>query len=229
MLRFGGFIHGERMLLIKTFLTHFTYLALVLVLVIAGLGVPIPEDIPLLFSGYLCNPEHSPITRSDVPHIYLMIIAGMVGVMLGDSIVFNIGRKGVNGNHFAARHIRKVLHSKRREKVERHFARHGNLTVFVGRFMPGFRSIIFAFAGMSRMSYLRFLLIDGLAALISVPVFILLGYYFADRFNWLMATIERFKEIIFPIVLVLALGAILLYMIRKRRNARLQELSDETP
>lgn len=235
------------MFLIKTFLTHFTYLALILVLVIAGLGVPIPEDIPLLFSGYLCNPEHSPITQittsidtdgdgkpdtvvkagKHVPHIYLMITAGMIGVLLGDSIVFNIGRKGVNGNHFAARHIRKVLHSKRREKVERHFARHGNLTVFVGRFMPGFRSIVFAFAGMSRMSYFRFLLIDGLAALISVPVFIVLGYYFADRFNWLMTTIDRFKEVIFPIVLVLVLGAILLYLIRKRRAARLQALSDD--
>lgn len=142
--------------ILTTFLTHFTYVALVLVLVVSGLGVPIPEDIPLVFSGYLCSKEHSPIkevlrydTNGDgvadapakVPKLSLMIVAGMVGVLAGDSIVFTIGRRGVHGNNFVARHLRKVLHSKRREKVERHFAKHGNLTVFAGRFMPGFRSI----------------------------------------------------------------------------------------
>ena len=168
-------------------LTHFTYVALTAVLILAGLGVPMPEDIPLILSGYMCNEKVSPIkyvmvdsdndgvkdtqetTNRKVPKVHWMIVAGMVGVLLGDSIVFSIGRRGIESNNFVARHLRKVMHSKRREKVEKHFARHGNLTVFAGRFAPGFRSIVFAFAGLSKMSYARFLLIDGIAAGISVP------------------------------------------------------------
>jgi membrane protein DedA with SNARE-associated domain len=218
-------------------LTHFTYVALILVLMIAGAGVPIPEDIPLIFSGYLCNKEYSPIkditvwvdTNKDgikdtekhrrVPHLELMIAAGLLGVLLGDSIVFTIGRHGIESRNLVARHLRKVMHSKRREKVERHFARHGNLTVFVGRFMPGFRSIVFAFAGLSKMSYYRFLLIDGLAAALSVPTFILLGWHFADRIDWLIRKIDQIKHWAIPVILLIVVVGLVVYLLRRRRQS----------
>lgn len=140
---------------LNAFLTHFTYLALIFLLVIAGTGVPLPEDIPLITAGYLCNKTESPIAKANledvdgdgvpdrvqrrVPNLYIMMAAGMIGVLVGDSMVFSIGRRGVNSQGFIARHLRKVMHSKRRARVEHHFAHHGNLTVFAGRFMPGFR------------------------------------------------------------------------------------------
>lgn len=209
------------MTLIKAFLTHFTYLALLLVLLAAGMGVPIPEDVPLIFSGYLCNPQHSPVNdlvvgghARAVPQLWLMIIAGMVGVLGGDSMVFFIGRRGIDGNNFVARHLRKVLHSKRRERVERHFTQHGLLTVFAGRFMPGLRSLVFAMAGLSKMSYLKFILVDGFAALISVPTFILAGWYFADRINWVLSQV---KVVMIPLAVGIAVVAIVTILVRRRR------------
>ncbi len=214
------------------FLIHFTYVALVLLLLLAGTGVPLPEDIPLLTGGYLCS-QDGPIAKANledangdghpdhrqrrVPDLYLMMVAGMIGVLAGDSIVFSIGRRGLDSRNIVARHLRKVMHSKRREKVERHFARHGNLTVFAGRFLPGFRSLIFAFAGMSKMSYVRFILIDGIAAGISVPIFIFLGYYFAAEFTQMLLFIHRVKHIVIPCAVVLLGGAVVLYFVRKRR------------
>ena len=221
-------------------LTHFTYVALAGVLILAGLGLPLPEDIPLVLSGYLCNEEVSPIkyvmvdsdndgvkdtqeeSGKKIPKVHWLSLAGMIGVLVGDSIVFNIGRHGIEGNNFVARHLRKVLHSKRREKVERHFAKHGNLTVFAGRFMPGFRSLVFAFAGLSKMSYLRFLMIDGFAAAISVPVFVWLGWRFAKHIEVVMIWIDRIKHILLPVIIVLVLGAIALYYVRRRRRPALE-------
>jgi membrane protein DedA with SNARE-associated domain len=221
--------------LLVTALTNFTYVALLGVLIIAGLGAPIPEDIPLVLSGYMCNEEYSPIIKyvdSDndgvmemsgkkPPNVYLMMLTGMLGVLIGDSIVFTIGRRGIDGNNFVARHIRKVMNSSRREKVERHFAQHGNLTVFCGRFMPGFRSLVFAFAGMSKMSYGRFLMIDGFAAAISVPLFVYLGYHFAEHIEKVFFWIDRIKHILAPVLLVVIVGAIALYFVRRRRRPAL--------
>ena len=53
---------------VQAFLTRFTYVALSLVLIAAGCGVPIPEDVPLIFSGYLCNPTQSPIATITATH-----------------------------------------------------------------------------------------------------------------------------------------------------------------
>jgi membrane protein DedA with SNARE-associated domain len=202
---------------------------------IAGAGVPIPEDIPLIFSGYLCNKQESPIrdltymidTDHDgikdteihrhVPHLWIMALCGIVGVLAGDSIVFTIGRHGIESNNLVARHLRKVMHSNRREKVERHFARHGNLTVLVGRFMPGFRSIIFAFAGLSKMSYFRFLLIDGIAAAVSVPLFLFIGWHFAPHINRVWFWADRVKHWALPVGLFALALALTIYFARRRR------------
>jgi membrane protein DedA with SNARE-associated domain len=224
------------MTFVMTALAHFTYVALIGILIIAGTGMPIPEDLPLIFSGYVCNEEYSPIkgiprwvdldgdgTRETavprkIPDFRLMMIAGIIGVLAGDSIVFSIGKHGIESKSWVARHLRKVMHSKRREKVERHFARHGNLTVFVGRFMPGFRGIIFAFAGLSKMSYLRFVLIDGMAAGISVPVFVYAGYHFAAHIHVIFTVLDRIKLILLPVVVLALLVGIAIYYLRRRRT-----------
>ncbi len=231
------------MTIVKLLLTHFTYVALIVVLVLAGVGLPIPEDVPLIFSGYLCNKAHSPLTAvipatpgdtetdfpddvippvvitARVPHVYLMMLAGMIGVLAGDSVVFSIGRRGITGTSFVARHLQKVMHSKRRARVEKHFAMHGNRTVFFARFLPGVRSIVFAFAGMSRMSYGRFLLIDGLASIISEPLFILIGFFFAGSIDHVFHKIDRVKHLVIPVVLVIGGGVALILYLRKRRAA----------
>jgi membrane protein DedA with SNARE-associated domain len=223
------------------FLQHFTYVALILILCAAGMGVPIPEDIPLITSGWLCNKVESPLaaipntvdTDGDgtpdqpalnakpprhVPHLYLMMIAGMIGVLGGDTSIYFIGRRGVHGKHFVARHLRKVLNSKRRQRVESHFIKHGNLTVFVARFLPGVRSIVFAMAGISRMSYARFLLIDGLAAAISVPTFIYVGWRFAAHINGIIHWIDSVKHILTPIAVAVMAMVVAIYLVRRRRN-----------
>jgi membrane protein DedA with SNARE-associated domain len=217
-------------------LSHFTYVALIAVLIIAGTGVPIPEDIPLILSGYLCSETHSPILEIPkyvdlngdgvkelvprrIPNVYFMMLAGMAGVLAGDSIVYSIGKKGIEADNFVARHLRKVMTPKRREKLERHFEKHGNLTIFVGRFLPGLRGPIFAIAGMSKLTYARFVLIDGLAAVLSVPLFVWVGYYFAGSIEQLFKAVERVKHIVFPVALVLAAGAVGIWWVRRRRAA----------
>lgn len=237
--------------LLKLFLTKFTYVALALILVAAGCGVPIPEDVPLIFSGYLCNPHQSPLanlatpagakqtgattttdpakaapadtTRASkvpgtVPSANIMFLAGMLGIVGGDSILYFIGRYGIDSNNLIARHIRKVLHSKRRDQVEKHFLRHGNLTLFIGRFIPGVRAMIFALCGLSKMPYWRFAAVDGLAGLISVPTLIWLGYWQAKHINWLFAKVTEVKHIVYVVVAIAIVAGVVVYLIRRGRT-----------
>ena len=69
------------------------------------------------------------------------------------------------------------------------------------RFLPGLRSPIYLVAGMShRISYITFIIMDGLAALISVPVWIYLGFFFADNLDTLMTYVHDVQKAIYLVL-----------------------------
>lgn len=159
------------------------YVAVFVVLLVSGFGVPIPEDISLVAGGIIAGLGYADVR--------LMGVVGVAGVLVGDSTMFLVGR------HFGERALRlrwiaHVLTPRRYARVQLQFGRYGNRLMFVARFLPGLRTAVFLTAGMTRrVSFVRFLLLDGFAALISVPVWIALGYYGAENRDWLLAWIKR--------------------------------------
>lgn len=149
-----------------------SYFALFAILLAAGLGLPLPEDIPLVAAGWLVHQGKADLT--------LMIITGMLGVMVGDSLIFNMGRK-YGRNLVGHRWLQRIAKPWLMLKAERMFANHGAKIVFAGRFMPGIRAVIFLTAGVFRVPYWKFALIDGTAAIISVPVWVVLGKVFGSQ------------------------------------------------
>jgi membrane protein DedA with SNARE-associated domain len=122
-----------------------------------------------------------------------MFGVGMAGVLIGDLIMFMIGRL-YGENALRLRWVAWLVTPARRELVQRKFDRYGIRLLFIARFLPGLRSPIFIIAGWSRrVSLLKFLLLDGAAALISVPFWVYLGYYGADNHEWLMHWVHRGK------------------------------------
>lgn len=170
--------------LIDLFAEH-DYLAVFLVLLICGMGVPIPEDITLVAGGVISGLGHS--------NVHVMFGVGMAGVLVGDLIMFMIGRH-YGESALRWRWVAWLVTPARRELVQRKFDRYGIRLLFIARFLPGLRSPIFIIAGWSRrVSLLKFLLLDGAAALISVPFWVYLGYYGADNHEWLMHWVHRGK------------------------------------
>lgn len=145
---------------------HFHYLGPFVVLLLCGVGLPIPEEVTLLTCGYLVFEElvgFWPITA---------VCAG--AILLGDSFPFWIGRiYGMRALQIGW--VRRVLHPERFAKLEERFREHGNWATFLFRFFAGVRIPGYFIAGTMRMSYPRFLLLDGLGVLISVPISIWLG------------------------------------------------------
>lgn len=201
--------------LIRLFIEN-GYAALFVVLIICGMGVPIPEDVSLVAGGIIAGLGHADLR--------LMIVIGLAGVMVGDSVMFLLG------HHFGPRvrklpWIARVLTPRRYARVQEKFDRYGNRMLFFARFLPGLRAAVFLTAGMThRVSYWRFVALDGLAALISVPCWIWLGYFGAERRDWLLGAIRQGHGIVIAlVVLAVAVVGWLLWRGARRRVLRLHE------
>ena len=144
------------------------------VLLLCGLGLPIPEDIVLIAAGAL-----GVLDGRAWIHISVIMYAGVMG---GDSIIFFAGRYFGTRLRTAA-WFQRLFPADKQAKVEVLFERHGSKGLFLGRFLPGLRAPIFFTAGSMRVSFWKFFCFDGFAALISVPVFVWLGHWLWVKFQ----------------------------------------------
>lgn len=186
-----------------------------LVLLLCGIGLPIPEDIVLMAAGALGVMEG----RSWMEVTVLMY----VGVMLGDSMIFMAGRY-LGGRLRAARWFQRYFSEVKQAKVEAMFERYHSMVLFVGRFLPGLRAPIFFTAGSMKVPYLKFLAFDGFAALISVPLFVWLGHWIWATFGEDIAKLEkalaRTHAFSMWTAIVLGLALVGFVIVRWRRSQR---------
>ena len=196
---------------LEAFFVEYGYAAVFFVLVICGFGVPIPEDLTLVTGGVISGMGYTN------PHI--MFAVGMLGVLVGDGIMFAAGP--IWGQKILRfKPIARIMTPKRYEQVQEKFDKYGNWVLFVARFLPGLRTAVFVTAGISRkVSYLRFIIMDGLAALISVPIWIYLGEYGAHNIDWLMAKMHSLQSGIF---VILGIGAAVVAWIWWKKRQRIQ-------
>lgn len=197
--------------LLQLFFHSYGYLAMFLVLILCGFGLPIPEDITLLAGGVVAGLGSA--------HLSYMIITGMLGVLLGDLIVFSLGY--FFGNKIRkTRLVSRLLTVKKYTILQEKFEKYGNGAIFIGRFFPGLRTPMFFTAGLSRrVTYLQFLLIDGSAAIVSVPLWIWTGYIFASNKALLLIISRNFKLFIFILIVIFfSFFAFRWYFARGRRD-----------
>jgi membrane protein DedA with SNARE-associated domain len=172
------------------------YLIIFGVLLICGLGVPLPEDITLFVGGV--------ISYYGITDVWTMIAVCLAGVLIGDSIIFILG--ATYGQKLTKKWLfHKLLPDERLEAVKEKFHKRGNKLIFAARFMPGFRAPIFFSAGTLHLPFRVFLFYDGTAALVSVPAIIWSIYYFGDQLDHVVHVIQKVEHgILFIILAVLS-------------------------
>ncbi|MBI4406118.1 MAG: DedA family protein [Deltaproteobacteria bacterium] len=183
------------------------------ILVACGLGFPLPEDIPLVASGYLCWDG----TLEIIP----TFLVTMIGVLIGDTILFFFGRK--LGLRILERKQTFIKTSKIR-RTRAYFRKYGQKIVFFARFVAGFRAAAFFIAGAMKMDYRRFILLDGLAALLSVPIWIAAGYglghMWGDQITQILRSLKHLKAgftiVVFSLVTIVVVRAVVKYLRAKK-------------
>ncbi|HOW69201.1 MAG TPA: DedA family protein [Phycisphaerae bacterium] len=192
---------------------HWGYLGLFLILLATGLGLPLPEDVPLLTGGYLCYAQGA--------NVWLTILVAMVGVLGSDLLLFTIGRRF--GHHVVEyRFVRQLVNPPRLVMAERLFARHGVKIIFAARFMPPIRGMTFMAAGVLKVPFATFLLADGSAALLSVPTLVLLGKFlgrfFGDNLEGLVGEVQSVTHTIVLVCAAIVVLAAGLYLHRRQKR-----------
>jgi membrane protein DedA with SNARE-associated domain len=190
------------------------YCTIVGILLICGLGVPVPEDITLLVAGLLAASGKISLTGG--------MIAGFVGVLSGDMILFLLGRK-LGKRVFSLPGLRRIFTPPRIEAAERRIRANGPFICFIARFLPGLRSAIFATSGALGVRLSTFLLLDGLAALLSVPLWVYVGYWFGTNFEdalgGALAKAETLQIYLFSGLGIVILGYVAYKLWCRRRKA----------
>lgn len=146
-----------------------------------GLGVPLPEDIPLLLAGYF--------VANGKMHLGIAAICAWCGIIGGDCILYNLGKKyGLEITKVPL--IGKHVTRQRIQYAERLFEQYGTWVVAVGRLFAGIRGAMVIAAGAIRFNFIKFLIADGFAAVLSGGMFIGLGYWAGKK----MGNLEAIRD-----------------------------------
>jgi len=169
-------------------------------LMLAGLNVPVSEDLLIIISGILAStfvPENT----------WKLFTAVFLGAYLSDWMVYWIGR--LWGAHlWRMRWFARMFKPKRLEQIKQYYKKYGVLTLLVGRFIPfGVRNCLFATAGMGKMRFRKFLIGDGIACLLSNATLFTIAYFCGKNCSYF---IRYFNVTIFA-TFVIALIAFIWY------------------
>ena len=184
------------------------YLWVTCILLLCGLGLPIPEDISLIAAGYFSYKR-----VLDVNTAFAVCFAA---VLAGDSMAFFLGRffgRRVLASPFAKRYFT----PRRQLRVRAYFRKFGSKVVLIGRFTPGFRFTIFFTAGTLHLRPSVFFIYDFSAAAFSVPVLVYSAWYFGGQIDRVVKYTRQTEHGIL-IALGIALIVVLVKTWRRRRR-----------
>jgi membrane protein DedA with SNARE-associated domain len=178
------------------------YLGIALILVLGGLGLPIPEEAPIIVAAIL--------SRNGTLSWPLAIASCLGGVLLGDMVVYFLGYF-YGEKVLSLRLTRRLLTRQREAQIKGYFHRHGFKILVSGRFVPGFRTAAYLTAGILKLPPVKLLLTDIVAASLSTLLMFGLGYAFAYQIQ------NGIREVQHWVTVLVAASVVLWLLIRYYR------------
>jgi membrane protein DedA with SNARE-associated domain len=195
---------------VKLWLLKGSYGALFGLLFSCGLGLPLPEDVPLIAAGILIYHHQM--------HLALAAPLAWLGIIGGDCILYTLGyRYGENISKLPV--IGKHITHARLQRAEVLFRKYGAWMVAVGRLFMGIRGAMIVAAGTSRLKFHKFIIADGLAAIVSGGMFMFLGYWGGEYGPEMVHRIREFKYTLWISAGIIGVVLIIFFFRRDRRRS----------
>lgn len=190
------------------FVEHLGVLGIFIMTFLESTFMPIPSEITMIPAGYLVQQG-----KMDFISVLLASIAGTVG--------------GAYFNYWIARHFGRGLFLRygkyflmtpaKLKKLESFFDKHGAISTFIGRLIPGVRHYISFPAGLAQMNRRTFIIYTALGGAIWMTVLITLGYHIGENRALMVKWLPLIKGGMLLVILVLLAGYILRGKIKRRR------------
>lgn len=185
------------------------YIGIFIIIAIESFAIPLPAEIVLIPAGFL-------VAEGKFSLIYLILIStigSLVGSLISYFIAFKFGRKGTE--KLLKRYKTFTFLNKRHlNKSESFFKNNGPLTIFLSRFIPGFRHIISFPAGFSKMNLLKFSIYTLIGSGIYNSFLILIGYFAGTKKEFIWSHFS----LVFSGLLILFVISLIVYIKLKKKS-----------
>lgn len=163
---------GQAVTWIVSTIGRMGYTGVVALMFLESSFVPFPSEVVVPPAGYLA-------ARGEM-NLFAVILAGIAGSILG--AIFNYWISLTFGRPFFERYGKYFLVSdKALERADLYFARHGHISTFIGRLLPGIRQLISLPAGLTRMNVPLFLFYTTLGSGIWVVILAWVGFWVGNN------------------------------------------------
>jgi membrane-associated protein len=142
-------------------------------------------------------------------NVYLLAIILMIAAILGDNVNYWVGRK--LGTKLFERDSR-FLKKEYLDKTNKFYEKHGGKTIILARFFPIIRTFSPFVAGLSKMTYTRFVLNDIAGGVIWISVFVFGGYFFGN-----IPIVQKNFSIVIVVIVVISVIPAISEFVRHRR------------
>ncbi|MBR2166359.1 MAG: DedA family protein [Paludibacteraceae bacterium] len=203
--------------IIAWYSAHMNYASITALMAVESSFIPFPSEVVIPPAAFVAGQPESVLcaTGNYTVDVLIIVLFGTLGAMIGAIINYGLsvwlGRLIIY--KFADSKVGHMclLSSEKLEKAEAYFREKGNVSTFIGRFIPGIRQLISIPAGLSRMHFGAFLWWTFLGAFIWNCILAALGYVAAGQ----MDRIKEYSHELSVAILVL-FGLVVVYFVVKR-------------
>ncbi len=186
------------------------YWGIFLLMFLESTFFPFPSEVIMIPAGYLAYKGEM--------NLYMVVLVGIVGSVAG--ALFNYYIAMHFGRPFLLKYGRYFfIKPETLDKLEAFFQKHGELSTFNGRLIPGIRQLISLPAGLARMNLTRFVFYSALGAGIWVIVLVALGYLLGSN----EALISEYLHTATLIALISVVFITIFYIVRQKRKEKILE------
>jgi len=178
--------------------------------------IPIPSEVVMLFAGFAVA---DPVLSGAGLHHHLtmpgVILAGLLGTMVGSWVAYGVGRAG--RLELLERHGHVVhMGPAQVRRADEWFRRFGEPIVLFGRVLPFIRAFVSLPAGVARMGFARFTVLTAIGSAVWVVALAFAGQALGDEWK----TVRRGFEYVDYVILALIVVGIGYAVVRRRRGRR---------
>ena len=193
---------------ISSFTPFWIYVTLFLFAFVENVFPPSPSDLVVVIGGSLVSTG----VISFIPALLVTTIGSVVGFMILFYFGSTVDRKVVHSGKY------KYIPVDAIEKVELWFKKYGYYVIIANRFLPGTRSVISFFAGMSMMDAKKTILLATLSSFVWNAIIIYLGYIFGNNVSVVDKYLSTYSNIAIAITVVVVIIFVVKFYLSRKKN-----------